>query len=80
MIGGFGPRAGEWRGRLAEEGRIGGIGFRTSLLLSNRAQGTRTGDPGGGRQGDGVDGRIFEAGTPPGVLATKFIFLATILH
>lgn len=34
--------------------------------LSSRAQGTSMGDSGRGRQADGVDGRVPEAGDPRG--------------
>ena len=37
-----------------------------NLGLSSRAQGTSTGDSGRGRQADGVDGRVPEAGDPRG--------------
>ena len=56
---------GNGEGGLAEEGVMRG-NWSLNPDLSSRAQGTSTGDPGRGRQGDGVGGRVPEAGNPRG--------------
>ena len=56
---------GNGEGGLAEEG-VMRWNWSLNPDLSSRAQGTSTGDSGRGRQGDGVDGRVPEAGDPKG--------------
>ncbi|XP_049477264.1 mitogen-activated protein kinase kinase kinase kinase 1 isoform X3 [Panthera uncia] len=57
-------------GAAGELGALPHRALRRALLLAgrdeHRAQGTGAGDPGRGRQGDGVDGRVSEAGDSGG--------------